>query len=101
MRFEAAKERLLKAGCEVVSPLENGLPPDSSWERHMQRDLELLADCDVIYLLDGWERSKGCQIEFNTAIGLRQTIIFEQRRTNENEGLHKVAESNPGGKLVS
>lgn len=77
MRFGAAKARLLKAGCEVVSPLENGLPPDSSWERHMQRDLELLADCDVIYLLDGWERSKGCQIEFNTAIGLRQTIIFE------------------------
>lgn len=98
-RFEAAKQRLLKSGYEVISPLENGLPPDAPWEKHMSRDLDMMVQCDVIYMLDGWEKSRGCQIEFRTAVELRSTIIFEQER-NEDKGLHQAAEGNTGGKLV-
>lgn len=100
-RFERAKKMLEKVNCEPVSPLENGLPPNATWEAHMARDLEMLSECDAVFMLDGWEHSRGCQIEFRTAIEHRISIIFEQKRNNENNGLHKVTTLNTGGKLVS
>lgn len=100
-RFERAKKMLEKVNCDPVSPLENGLPPDASWEAHMSRDMEMLGECDAIFMLDGWEHSRGCQIEFRTAIEKRISIIFEQKRNNENNGLHKATTINSGGKLVS
>lgn len=100
-RFEWAKKMLEKVNCEPVSPLENGLPPNATWEAHMARDLELLSECDAVFMLDGWEQSRSCQIEFRTAIEHRISIIFEQKHNNENNGLHKAAKINSGGKLVS
>lgn len=74
-RFERDK-RDLAAAFEPVSPLENGLPPEAPWEEHMKRDLEILATCDGIYLQTGWENSKGCRIELNTALTLPQIRII-------------------------
>lgn len=67
-RFERDKRDLAAADFEPVSPLDNGLPPDAPWEEHMKRDLAILATCDGIYLQAGWEKSRGCQIEVNTAL---------------------------------
>ena len=100
-RFERAKKMLEKVNCEPVSPLENGLPPNATWEAHMARDLEMLSECDAIFMLEGWEQSRGCQIEIRTAIEQRISIIFEQKHSDENTRLHKVATVNTGGKLVS
>lgn len=77
-RFAAAKKELHQRGMEPVSPLENGLPDDAPYDEHMKRDLEMLADCSIIYMLNGWERSKGCRIEFNTAIAAKKPILFEE-----------------------
>lgn len=77
-RFAAAKKELHQRGMEPVSPLENGLPDDAPYDEHMKRDLEMLADCGIIYMLNGWERSKGCRIEFNTAITAKKPILFEK-----------------------
>lgn len=77
-RFAAAKKELHQRGMEPVSPLENGLPDDAPYDEHMERDLEMLADCGIIYMLNGWERSKGCRIEFNTAITAKKPILFEK-----------------------
>ena len=77
-RFAAAKKELHQRGMEPVSPLENGLPDDAPYDEHMKRDLEMLANCEIIYMLNGWERSKGCRIEFNTAIAAKKPILFEK-----------------------
>lgn len=77
-RFERDKRDLAAADFEPVSPLDNGLPPDAPWEEHMKRDLELLAECDAIYLMNGWERSKGCRMEFNAAISANKRITYER-----------------------
>lgn len=77
-RFAAAKKELHQRGMEPVSPLENGLPDDAPYDEHMKRDLEMLADCAIVYMLNGWERSKGCRIEFNTAIAAKKPILFEK-----------------------
>lgn len=77
-RFETAKNELKRRGYVPVSPLDNGLPDEAPYDEHMRRDLEMLSECDMIYMLNGWERSKGCRIEFNTAATDRKPIIFER-----------------------
>lgn len=77
-RFEAAEEMLRGQGFTPVNPMKNGLPVDAPYEEHMKRDLELLAECDAIYLMNGWERSKGCRMEFNAAISANKRITYER-----------------------
>ena len=75
--FARAEEELRRQGLTPVNPLKNGLPATAAWEQHIRRDLELLQDCEEVYMLDGWERSRGCKIEFNMAITARKPIAFE------------------------
>ena len=80
--FERAKRDLAKADFEPISPLENGLLPEASWEAHMQRDLEILSTCDGIYLLRGWEKSKGAKIEVSFALSWPKIKYFIKEDTN-------------------
>ena len=54
---------MLKGITQVINPFEIGLPDElrwisegvsekERWERHMDRDLDLLRNCDCIYMLD-------------------------------------------------
>lgn len=65
--FSKAEKRLKEEGYEVVSPLKNGLPRESTWNEHMRADIKLLLDCDAIYLLKGYQDSKGAMIEYDLA----------------------------------
>ena len=73
--FTNAEVRLLEQGYEVVNPLNNGLPRESTWNEHMRADLKLLLDCDAIYMLNGWEYSKGASLEYDLAIDLGFKLI--------------------------
>lgn len=73
--FNEAEIRLQEQGYEVVNPLNNGLPRESTWNEHMRADLKLLLDCDAIYMLDGWLFSRGAQIEFRLAHNLGIKVI--------------------------
>lgn len=78
--FTNAEVELIKQGYEVVNPLNNGLPHESSWIDHMRADIKLMLDCDAIYLLKGYQDSKGAMIEYDLAKTLNFTII-EQIKT--------------------
>lgn len=73
--FNTSEDKLKSLGYETVNPLNNGLPKESTWDEHMKADLKLLLDCDAIYLLDGWEHSKGAIIEFELAKSLGIKIL--------------------------
>lgn len=73
--FNDAEIRLQEQGYEVVNPLNNGLPRESTWNEHMRADLKLLLDCDAIYMLDGWEYSRGASLEYDLAIDLGFKLI--------------------------
>lgn len=45
----------------------------------MRSDLEALLDCDAIYLLKGWEHSRGANAEFAVAKALGMTFYYEGR----------------------
>lgn len=77
-KFRRAERRLRHGGMRPVCPLDNGLEASAEWRCHMKRDLEMLAACDAIYMLDDWRQSRGAQIELRMAMTWRKMIIFEK-----------------------
>lgn len=81
--FKAATERLRSQGHAVVSPHE--IPADCpgcantghehSWAEHMRVDLAALLTCDVIVLLEGWQQSRGAQLEKTVAEAIGLMVI--------------------------
>lgn len=93
--FDAAKE-LLRRDYEVVSPAdldraqgfdETDFPNDFDWvdlqsigfslHDAIDRDVKALKRCDAIYMLDGWERSKGAKAEKAMAEWLGLEVMYE------------------------
>lgn len=74
--FAAASERLRELGYEVVSPAEinAGLEMDG-WAACMRRDLVQLTTCDTMYMLPGWENSRGARLEWQIAEALGMSVI--------------------------
>lgn len=90
---------LSEAGFTPITPFDNGLGDDASYEEHMKADLRLMLYCDAIILREGWLMSKGCVIESNVAIVCGLTVIdaltpwdkiIEQLKAKENEQGNKV-----------
>lgn len=80
--FDWAKECLMRAGWEVISPADldreigfdvKSLPPDTDWSdvsklgfdlrAAIQRDMAAILDCDAIFMLHGWSESRGAKAE--------------------------------------
>lgn len=81
-----AEEKLELLGYEVVNPYkfgehlkkeyakENKVP---NYENYMRGDIELLINCDAIYLLENWGTSKGARLEKKIAEVLKMQIMTE------------------------
>lgn len=76
-KFYDAKDLLESLDFEVINPLENGLTQSHSWNEHMVRDIEMLLDCDAIFMLDNWQTSKGADIEYHIACKTGKDVWFE------------------------
>ena len=72
--FNAKAAELRALGHEVVNPAELPEIPGGEWADYMKADIKLLLDCEAIYMLDGWEDSKGVQIEYELAWSLHMKI---------------------------
>lgn len=75
-RFLEAEEFLESLGIQAVNPLNNGLSVDDAWIKHLCKDIEMLNDCDSIYMMEGWQDSVGACIEYDFAIRTGKTILF-------------------------
>ena len=53
---------------------ENKVP---KYENYMRGDIELLINCDAIYLLENWGTSKGARLEKKIAEVLKMQIMTE------------------------
>ena len=76
-RFVAAAKVTKRLGYEPVNPFENGLSEHDSWEAHMLKDIIDLLQCNAIYMLQGWEDSKGARIEHYIATEIGMPIMYE------------------------
>jgi nucleoside 2-deoxyribosyltransferase len=75
--FHAAAATLRAYGYEVVSPAEIPAEADKPWDYYMRKDLAEMLKCDTIYLLRGWDKSKGACLEKHIAEALGMMVIFE------------------------
>lgn len=75
-RFAQAEAELMARGFGVVNPARIDIPC-LSWEEYMHIDLWLLKQCDAVYMLKGWGKSKGASQERATAEELHKIIWYE------------------------
>nr|WP_249180466.1 DUF4406 domain-containing protein [Burkholderia vietnamiensis] len=62
-------------GYEVVNPAELNSDPSSGWLECMRVDINHLVDCDAIAMLEGWQNSRGAQLEYTIALTLGHTVF--------------------------
>ena len=61
------------------SHFEEHVSGDINWDIYwLSQSLERLAMADTIWLCDGWEYSKGCNIEFACAIQYGLDIVYPE-----------------------
>lgn len=83
-RFWEAECKLNEAGFETVNPvtlsieLEKKENRQFSWKEYIENDLEALAKCDAIYMMNGWEKSKGACVEHAFAKTNHLMIYYEE-----------------------
>lgn len=82
-KFSRAETKLKKehANAEIINPTMIVLPESCTHEDYMRIDFMLLDLADAIYMLDGWELSKGACMEYGYAIAKDLLILKEE--TNE------------------
>lgn len=87
--FLQATQTIRSAGHIPVNPaaLET-VYPDADREEYLKFDLTLLAACDAVYFMPGWQESRGANREYGYALGLGK-MIFDQA---EILGLEIIAE---------
>ncbi len=93
--FDRAETLWTERGWTVYNPMEvdhgehgrllNGAahPTDEEWLAFILRDIKAVAECRILYLLEGWELSNGARIEFEVATRLRKLIVREGQEEQE------------------
>lgn len=76
--FEAAEKDLQRQGHRTINPLDNYIPEiPRDWVDYMVLDIAQLMRCEAIYMLTGWENSRGARIEHNIAREMELVIIYQ------------------------
>ena len=75
--FNAVEIDLFNGGWDVENPASHGIIEGATWEDYMMFDLTRLGLCGTIYMLEGWQESKGACIEHSLAVILGMTIVYQ------------------------
>lgn len=71
------KAALSRAGHDVVNPFEIYVGTNPTYADYLCADLRKLADCDAIFLCEGWQFSRGCRIERTFAEEFGKQVMYE------------------------
>ncbi len=74
--FKEVEDLLRKNGYHPVNPFNNGVSLDAHWRKHMRADIRMLTECEGIYFMEGWTKSKGCKLEFDIATSMDNVEII-------------------------
>ena len=79
--FKKAELTLKEAGHVVINP--SLLPVGFEHSEYMKVCLPMVGICDAIYLLNGWESSRGANMEKDYAESWGKLVIFEANEITE------------------
>lgn len=66
--FQKAEDQLSGWHFEVVNPMKLPHKHDKTWQSYMDECIPALLECEQIYLLDNWHKSKGAKMELKEAL---------------------------------
>lgn len=96
--FNAKAAELRAEGWHVENPAEHGHIDGAGWADYLRWDISRIATCGAIYLLPGWQASKGASLE--VAIGKALGVQFLGEPVTEPAPLAWVVECKIGGAWV-
>lgn len=78
-QFANAEEFLTKKGFKVINPVTviNAVKDILTYEQILSIDIQLVAMSDCIFMLNGWQSSKGAETELQVAKNLRKKILYQ------------------------
>ena len=81
-RFARAERFLYAAGHTAVNPAKvvAQLPKGTTHEECMKMSAAMMDMCEAVFMLEGWQESKGCGMEFEYAYGHGIPIAFDGGR---------------------
>lgn len=77
-KFGLIEASLKLEGYETINPAKVNLGENATWEDYMRHDIKSLCDCDAIFMMKGWQRSKGARVENYMAKKLGLLVINER-----------------------
>ena len=112
--FNAKAAELRAFGYDVINPAESlSGETHHSYPDYLRRDIESVLECDLVVLLDGWEKSAGSHLEVAVAVGvgipvaLADDMIDDEFATyifDRDEGRDALAEifvKDPSGSVLT
>ncbi|MDR2325087.1 MAG: DUF4406 domain-containing protein [Acidovorax sp.] len=97
--FNETAARLRNKGWHVENPAENPAPhveASCHWTAYMRMGISQLMTCHAIYLLPGWQQSKGASLEYLIAQRLGLKVMHHHQQEDVLQGwLSDVMESTP------
>ena len=63
---------------EPVSTFDYTTDFQQEWKDYMKEDIKKLCDCDAIFMMKGWENSRGANMEYFIATQLELERFYQQ-----------------------
>lgn len=81
-RFALAQKELEAQGYSVINPalVNSNMPADTTYEEYMQMAFTMLDMAGSIYMLQGWEKSKGAKEEHHHALVTGRIIFYQPEK---------------------
>lgn len=83
-KADMIKACLSRQGHTVVNPFEICAGKNPEYIDYLVYDLRALYGCDAIYMCDGWQNSKGCNVERFFATTYGKKILYETNPESDN-----------------
>ena len=82
-RFGKTEEEFIKIGCEVLNPakLTSIMPISTTHDEYLTLCYCMIEMADVVYFLNGWEKSPGATMEYQYCVRHGKRCMFEKENS--------------------